>query len=132
MALTFLSPILWTKDLSKTIAFYENVLGFTSQSNFPNFVTLISDEVQIMFIVPVEEPEDCKEPGNNEPFFSKPAMTGDLYIFTDDVNSLYERVKGKARVKMDIGDREYGMRDFSVWDNNGYELCFGQSISQQP
>lgn len=130
MALTFLSPILWTKDLPETIMFYENVLGFTSRSNFPNFVALTSGAVQLMFIFPTEEPEDCKDPNSNERFFPKPVMTGDIYISTDDVDELYERVKGKARIKMDIGDREYRMRDFSIWDNNGYELCFGQDISE--
>jgi hypothetical protein len=32
-------PILWTRDLEETMMFYENILGFASRSNFPNFVT---------------------------------------------------------------------------------------------
>jgi hypothetical protein len=39
-------------------------------------------------------------------------MTGDLYIATDDVDGLYEKVKGRARIKMDTGDRQFGMQDF--------------------
>ena len=130
MALTFLSPILWTRSLEETSTFYEKVLGFTARSRFPNFVSLFKDEVQIMFIVPVEEPADCKDPNDKEPFFPKPQMTGDLYITTDDVDKLYISIKDKVQFKTDIGNREYLMRDFSILDNNGYELCFGQDISQ--
>lgn len=129
MAFHYLSPILWTKNLEETILFYESVLGFTSRSNFPNFVALQNGEVQIMFVVPTEEPEECKDPNDNEPFFAKPKMTGDLYIYTDDVDGIWEAVKEKARIKSSIADREYLMRDFSIYDNNGYEICFGQDIS---
>lgn len=131
MALKHLSPVLWTKNLEETTSFYENVLGFTSRSNFPNFVSLSNGDVQIMFVVPTEEPDDCKDVNDKEPFFLKPKMTGDLYVFTDNVDGLWESVQGKATIKSPIADREYFMRDFSIWDNNGYELCFGQDISKK-
>ncbi len=129
MALKYLSPILWTKSLEETISFYENVLGFTSTSNFPNFVSLNNGDVQIMFVLPTEEPEDCKDPNDKEEFFPKPNLTGDIYITTDNVDAIWDSIQGKASIKSEIADRHYLMRDFSIWDNNGYELCFGQDIS---
>src|SRR5688572_11337338 len=128
MKLHRLSPILWTKDLQATIAFYESVLGFKGTSDFPNFVSLSREEVEIMFLVPQDEPEDCKNPDDPEPFFPKPRFTGSLYIITEPVDELWESVKNKAIVKTPLEDREYYMRDFSILDNNGYELAFGQHI----
>lgn len=129
MSLKYLNPILWTKDLMATISFYENVLGFKSNSNFPNFVSLTKDSVAIMFVVPQDEPDDCKDPNDKEEFFAKPLMTGSIFITMEHVDKLWESVKDKATVKDPLADREYLMRDFSILDNNGYELVFGQDIS---
>lgn len=129
--LRFLSPILWTKDLEATTAFYENILGFKCQTNFPNFISLTRDKVNIMFVLPTDEPEDCKDPNNKEEFFPKPKLTGSIYITTEKVDELWELIKDKATVESDICDREYMMRDFSILDNNGYELVFGEGISSK-
>jgi len=115
-----LSPILWTKNLQGTITFYESVLGFKGKSNFPNFVSLCRENVEIMFIIPQDEPED---------FFSKPTLTGSIFIVVEEVDKFWESVKDKATIKTRLADREYLMRDFSILDNNGYELVFGQDIS---
>lgn len=131
MKLNHLSPIMWTKNLDKTISFYETVLGFKSKSNFPNFTSLTKDKVEIMFVVPQDEPDDCKDSGDQSEFFPKPVLTGSLFITTEEVDKLWDRVKDKATVKSPIENREYLMRDFSILDNNGYELVFGQDISQR-
>jgi len=125
MKLQKLSPILWTKDLKQTISFYETILGFKGKSNFPNYVTLTSENVEIMFIVPQDEPEDC----NKEEFFPKPLLTGSIFFVMEQVDKLWELVRDKATIKTTIADREYWMRDFSILDNNGYELVFGEDIS---
>jgi catechol 2,3-dioxygenase-like lactoylglutathione lyase family enzyme len=124
-----LSPILWTKDLKETISFYESVLGFKGKSNFPNFVSLTRENVEIMFVVPQDEPEECKDPNDKNEFFPSPVLTGSIFIVTDLVDKLWESVKDKATVKTSIANRDYLMRDFSILDNNGYELVFGQDIS---
>jgi catechol 2,3-dioxygenase-like lactoylglutathione lyase family enzyme len=129
MKLKKLSPILWTKDLKATILFYETVLGFTAKSDFPNFASLSRDTIELMFIVPQDEPEDCKDPNDKQDFFPKPMLTGSIFILTEEVDRFWESVKDKATIKTSIEDRAYLMRDFSILDNNGYELVFGQDIS---
>lgn len=129
MRLQKLSPILWTKDLKATILFYETVLGFTGKSNFPNFVSLTREAIEIMFIVPQDEPEECKDPNGIQEFFPKSMLTGSIFIVTDHIDELWESVKDKVTIKSAIDNREYLMRDFSILDNNGYELVFGQDIS---
>ena len=129
--LNYLSPVLFTKDLAQTILFYETILGFKAQSNFPNFVSLTRDDVNLMFVVPNQEGEDLKDRGNKEEFFSKPQLTGNIFIFTDQVDQIWNSVKDKVTIKSPIADREYLMRDFSILDNNGYELVFGEDISSK-
>lgn len=124
MKLQKLSPILWTKNLRETISFYTSVLGFSSRSNFPNFASLYKDDVEMMVIVPTGEPGD-------DNFFPKPCLTGSIYIFMNDVDEFWEAVKYKATIKTSICDREYMMRDFSILDNNGYEIVFGEDISKR-
>ena|SRR5687767_8202045 len=130
MKLQTLSPILWTKDLKGTIVFYEAVLGFKSKSSFPNFVSMTRDNVELMFVVPQEEPEDSTDSNDRDDLFPKPALTGSIFILTDEVDDLWKSISGKAIIiKSSIANREYLMRDFSILDNNGYELVFGQDIS---
>ena len=108
--------------MQETISFYETVLGFKSRGNFPNFAALCRDNAEIMIVVPTGEPDD-------EDFFPKPLLTGSIYIFTEAVDEFWESVKDKATVKSPIADREYMMRDFCILDNNGYEIVFGEDIS---
>ncbi len=98
--LKFLSPILWTKDLEQTISFYETVLGFKKQTEYPNFVSLFRENVELMFVLPMDEPEDCKDPNNKEEFFPKPTLTGSIYITTEKVDELWEFVKDKAQLNL--------------------------------
>ena len=119
------------KKFKETISFYETVLGFKSKSNFPDFASLTRENIEIMFIIPQDEPEECKDPNNKDEFFPKPVLTGSIFIVTDQVDKIWESVKDKATVKSSIDDREYLMRDFSILDNNGYELVFGQDISKK-
>ena len=129
--LKYLSPILFTKDLEQTILFYETVLGFIAQSDFPNFVSLTRDDINIMFVLPTREAQGPEDPGNKEEFFSKPQLTGNIFIFTDQVDQIWDSVKDKVTIKTPIADRAYMMRDFSILDNNGYELVFGEDISHK-
>lgn len=112
------SPILWTKSIEQTSAFYRDMLGFQAESHFPNFVTLSLGDARLMFIVPTDV------------VFTEPLLTGSIYLFMDGVDLLWDKVKDSAQIKTAICDRAYMMRDFSVIDNNGYEIVFGQDISQ--
>ena len=49
-----------------------------------------------------------------------PAFTGSLYFHTDDVEGLWQRLKDKARICYPIENFKYAMREFAIYDNNGY------------
>jgi len=131
MELLHLSPILWTKNLNETVSFYETVLGFKGKSDFPNFASLTKGNVEIMFVVPQDDNDDCEGEEGNKDFFPKPQLTGGLFITTNEVDEIWSSVKDRTIVKTAIEDRAYLMRDFSILDNNGYELVFGQDISNR-
>ena len=131
MELMHLTPILWTMNLEETKAFYVDLLGFSSKSNFPRFISVIRNNAELMFIVPEIEPEECKDPNDKRNHMTEPMLTGSIYIFVDEVDELWERLKDKVRIKTNIADRQYLMRDFSIYDNNNYEIVFGKDISQK-
>ena len=62
---------------------------------------------------------------------SSPAFTGSLYLRCDDVDGWWLRLKERARVCYPIEDFAYGMREFAIYDSNGFLLQFGQKMSAQ-
>lgn len=113
-------PMLYTTELKATVAFYTNTLGFECRSLNEEWgwASVSRDEVRVMFALP-----------NAHLPFEKPAFTGSLYFKTDAADELWQRLKDSARVCYPIEDFEYGMREFAIYDNNGYVLQFGQELS---
>ncbi len=55
----------------------------------------------------------------------------DAYVWIDDADALHAEFKHKGvRITRDVGDQDYGCRDFDIEDCNGYRLCFGQDLSR--
>ncbi len=119
MALKNLSPMFQTEDLDGTVRFYCDTLGFECVANDKTLggASVRKDDVEIMFALP-----------NAHAPFDKPNFTGSIYIFTDDVNQIWDSVQNGAKVCYPIEDFPYGMREFAIFDNNGYMLQFGQEI----
>jgi uncharacterized glyoxalase superfamily protein PhnB len=112
-----LTPMLRTWDLRGSIRFYTEVLGFTCQrvSEEWGWASLERDRVAIMLSGPNVHENDAA-----------PAFTGSLYLRTTDVDADWANLKDRARVCYPIDDFDYGMREFGIYDNNGYLLQFGQ------
>jgi uncharacterized glyoxalase superfamily protein PhnB len=111
--------MLVTTNLPATIEFYVNLLGFTcrSFSEESGWASLHKDAAHIML----------SRPNEHEPF-DGPQFTGSFYINTDNVDGWWEQLKDKARVCYPVENFDYGMREFAVYDNNGYLLQFGQPL----
>jgi catechol 2,3-dioxygenase-like lactoylglutathione lyase family enzyme len=112
-----LRPMLYTADLDATIAFYIGMLGFTcdERNDEWGWASLSRDRVALMIAKP-----------NAHTPFEKSAFTGSFYFNTDDVEALWSVLKDKANICYALDTFEYGMREFAVYDNNGYVLQFGQ------
>lgn len=122
LKLTALRPIIYTDKLEETIRFYINVLGFSIREKNEDWgwASLYKDAVEIMLARP-----------NEHTHFDKPIFTGSFYFTTDNVNSLWETLKSRAKVCYEIETFEWQMREFAIYDNNGFVLQFGQNISEK-
>ena len=49
-----------------------------------------------------------------------------LYVYPDDVESLWEKLKEQAPVAYPLHETPYGMREFGIRDPNGFALSFGK------
>lgn len=113
--LTHVSPIFAVKDLAFAIEHYQTVLGFEifMQTTDPMpYAILNRGAISVHLMVDPEK-----------------AGKGGLYAVTDDVDSLYEELKGKgANVPYPPDDRPYGMRDMYASDCCGNTLGFGRPL----
>ena len=114
-----LRPMLRTKDLQGTIRFYTEVLGFVCEGWSPpdGWASLSRDAVELMVATP-----------NEHLPFDTAVFTGSFYFNVDDVALLWASVKDRAKVAYPMEDFHYGMREFAIYDNNGYMLQFGSPI----
>lgn len=128
MKLKKLRPILWTKDLQQTIHFYTDILGFTCRNQYPDWAALTKDDIEIMLSVPTAPNEDFIDTEQQNGFFSAPNFSGSIYMNIDGVDEYFEKIKDKVKIKYGVENMEWGMREFSIYDNNGYELVFGQEM----
>lgn len=114
-------PMLWTQQLKETIDFYVKILGFTcgEYNEEWGWASLHKEEVEIMLAKP-----------NEHTPFDKPVFTGSFYIHVDNVEEVWEQLKDKATICYEIETFEWGMREFAIYDNNGYLLQFGQDVEE--
>jgi uncharacterized glyoxalase superfamily protein PhnB len=117
MKLEALVPVLWVDDLDAAIAFYCGTLGFSCANRTEGWASLQKDGVELMLSLP-----NAHEP------YQRPVFSGTFYLRTNDVNSLWEKLKGRVPVVYPIEDFDYGMREFAIRDNSGYILQFGQEL----
>ena len=122
MPLTHLRPMIWSKELKATIDFYTQRLGFTcgEYNEEWDWAALHRDEVEIMVAYP-----------NGHTPFERPLFTGSFYINTDNVDELWQELKDQAQVCYPLENFYYGMREFAIYDNNGYLLQFGQEVGHR-
>ena len=102
-------------DIPAAVEFYTTKLGFAlgfTWGDPPTFAGVNLDQVQ-MFL----------QKGTPEPKGSA------VYFLVGDADMLYEfhRANG-VDVAAEIGDREYGIRDYVVRDLHGYYLTFGHHL----
>ncbi len=120
MKLTALRPMLWTENLTETVEFYTRVLGFTCGeiNEVWGWATIFRDNIVIMLARP-----------NGQTEYQEIGFTGSFYFNTDDVESLWNEVKDVAKIGYEIQTFDWGMKEFAIYDNNGYVLQFGQSVA---
>ena len=111
-----LHPSLAVNDVQAAADFYKNKLGFFVAFTWgepPTMAGVNLDHVQIFLERGTPSPKGCA-----------------VYFVVGDADELYEfhRANG-VEIIQPPGDREYGIRDYSIRDLDGYRLDFGHRLS---
>jgi hypothetical protein len=114
-----LRPVIYSKQVKYTVEYYIEMLGFTCNGYTEDWswASLSRDEIEIMISYP-----------NAHIPFDKPQFTGSLYITIDNVDELWNQLKEVTINCYELETFDYGMREFAIYDNNGYLIQFGQPV----
>ena len=120
MAFQKLTPVLYTQEIAQTVDFYKSYLGFSCSSIDleMGWASIQREQIEIMVSLP-----------NDHLPFEKPHFTGSFYFYIDEIDQLWNQLKNKVKIVYPIDSFEYGMREFAIYDNNGYLIQFGQEIN---
>jgi predicted enzyme related to lactoylglutathione lyase len=116
-----ISPMLAVANMDEAIAFYQNVLGFTTTLKSPDYSIIERDGQTIHFQrAASEEVLKCVRDHT------------EIYIEVSGIHALWEHVKSfKDRYRIrDLFDREYGMTEFHISDPNSCLVFVGERTAQ--
>lgn len=115
-----ISPMLAVADMTETLAFYTEVLGFTVTMNTPAYSIIDRDGATVHFMTAADESVLQAVRGHTE-----------IYIEVTDIHSLWSHVqtfKDRYKIK-DLQDCDYGMTEFHILDPNDCLVFVGQETS---
>jgi uncharacterized glyoxalase superfamily protein PhnB len=112
-----LAPMLWVKDIRRSLFFYTTLLGFHCVNQREHWATLEKDGIELMLSLPNAR-EGC----------DKMQFTGSFYFRCAKVDQWWEVLRDKAPIVYPIENFDYGMREFAIRDLDGYILQFGAEI----
>jgi len=119
-----LAPNIFVRDMNATIGFYKN-LGFEKIMSVPetgnyDWVMMSHQNVTFMFqtygSLGEALPEISRKDGGSLLF----------YIRMKGIRAFHDKIKGKAKVIVELNKTFYGATEFSIVDNNGYVLTFAE------
>ena len=113
-------PMIHVPDVRATVEWYE-AIGFTVLAMYGD-----DDEGEVFAMLSF---------GSGEVMFSSGGQPStqrrrevDLYVYTDNVDELYHRLKDRVEVVEGLDDTFYGMREFIIRDLNRFWITFGQRV----
>jgi catechol 2,3-dioxygenase-like lactoylglutathione lyase family enzyme len=115
-----ISPMLAVANMEKTLAFYEDILGFVPTMKSAEYSIVARDNQIIHFMKAASDDVMKRLRGHVE-----------IYIEVRGIQEIWAKVKGfKLRYKIrDLFDREYGMTEFHIEDPNGILIFVGEPTS---
>ena len=112
-------PMIHVPDVRATVDWYRGI-GFTVEDTYGDdgdglsFAIVSFGSSEVMF-------NQGGQPSTRD------RREVDLYVYTDNVDDLYRRLKDRVDVKATPHDTFYGMREFIIRDLNRFWITFGQA-----
>ena len=126
-----LVPLLQVYDMPMSAAFYRDILGFeivmqSQPGEHFHWALLRLGEVELMLNTMFEF--DDERPANLDP--SRTIGHGDLtlYFGCEDVDEAWNYLRSKGVTVAKPVIRDYGMKQITVIDPDGYQLCFQHPV----
>jgi uncharacterized glyoxalase superfamily protein PhnB len=137
MKFSDVTPNLVVTDVSRSLEFYRDVLGFTLVTTVPDgapfaFAWMQRDGVSVFLnardAVVKENAELGGRPigGSNAMFIALEAGS-----VAEGVDAMRAAVAGRARIIMELKNQFYGMREFGLEDPDGYVIFFAQRFASE-
>jgi uncharacterized glyoxalase superfamily protein PhnB len=122
-----LTPLLNVRDVSRSIAFYSDALGFDTVAKWEpdgrlGWARLKAGSVELMLNTSELSAED--EQGTEQRSGRSSFSDGVLYFDVPDADALHVRLLELGFKPSEPFDAEYGLREFHMRDYDGYELAF--------
>jgi uncharacterized glyoxalase superfamily protein PhnB len=125
-SLKSVTPNLLVADVSRSIAFYREVLGFDVETTVPDaapfvFAIVRTGDVRIFL-------NEATVATQEYPAFAGRPIGGSLTLFVDvsDVRGLHEAVKDRVTIVMPLEHKWYGLTEFAITDPDGWVITFAQ------
>ncbi len=123
------APMLLVENVEEAVKWYGKVLGAKLQSSLPNnppfeWASLGLGNVEIMF----SKKKSAQKWYSDAVIVSETPANFIAYIYVENADNLYERIKDNAKIVMEPTDQWYGLREFAIRDPFGFTLIFAQII----
>jgi lactoylglutathione lyase len=132
LSATKLTPNLIVSRVEQSLAFYEDVLGFSRGITVPEqspfvFASVTSGPVEIFL-------NDRSTVTKESPQMAALSFGGGntMFIEVAGVDALHERIQSRVKVIMPLATQWYGMREFAIEDPDGYVITFAERVKTQP
>ena len=106
------APIIQVADPQETAKYYRDVLGFEFDFGSDFYTVVWRDNAAIHFVRSDELASGVR-----------------VFLWVKNADEVLAQLKERGvTIKVEIGNREYGVRDFTVADCNDMEIVIGQDI----
>ncbi len=128
---TKLTPNLLVADVSRSLAFYVDVLGLTRGFTVPDeeplvFGSVTSGPIEIFFNESVTATKEYPSLGR-----MPIGLSGTLFIEVVDIDSYFAQLEPRVTVVKALVTQWYGMKEFVIADPDGYLITFAERATQR-
>jgi uncharacterized glyoxalase superfamily protein PhnB len=121
------APMLLVDDVDKAVSHYREVFDAKLQYSLPKappyqWASLLLGDAEIMFW----QKQAARKEYSGVALTSKKPGNLILYLYVEDIDASYGRIKDKVKVLMQPKDQFYGIREFAVKDCFGFVSTFAQ------